>query len=52
MIVDFPEPDGPTIAVVSPAGIENEAFSSTGLNSFGEVGYLNVTLLNLIALLS
>lgn len=44
MMVDLPEPEGPTIAVVSPAFIENDAFSRTGLNSTGAVGYLKVTL--------
>ena len=48
--MDLPEPDGPTIAVVSPAFIEKVAFSSTGLNSGGDVGYLNVTLLKSIDL--
>ena len=48
MIVDLPEPDGPTIAVVSPALIEKLAFSRTGFYSGSEVGYLNVTFVNLI----
>ena len=52
MIVDLPEPEGPTMAVVSPALIEKVAFSSTGLNSGGYVGYLNVTFLKSIDLLS
>jgi hypothetical protein len=46
MTVDFPEPDGPTKAVVLPA-------SKTSLKSFKTVisgleGYLNVTFLNSI----
>lgn len=52
MMVDLPEPDGPTIAVVSPALIEKLASSKTGLNSGGCVGYLKVTFLKSIDLLS
>ena len=40
--MDLPEPEGPTIAVDYPAFILKDAFSSTGLNSSGAVGYLNV----------
>ena len=52
MIVDLPEPDGPTMAVVVPALIENVAFSRTGLCSGMAVGYLKVTFSNLISFLS
>ena len=52
MIVDLPEPEGPTIAVVSPALIEKDASSRTGLNSAGYVGYLKVTFLKSIDLFS
>jgi hypothetical protein len=37
------------MAVAYPAFIENEASMRTGLCSGSEVGYLNVTLLKLIA---
>jgi len=43
MIVDFPDPDDPTIAVNFPSGIENETFLRTvTLISFSHfrVGYL------------
>ena len=48
-MVDFPEPDGPTIAVVEPAFIEKLAFSRTGLCSSEAVGYLKVMFSNLIS---
>jgi hypothetical protein len=47
-MVDFPLPEGPTIAVASPALIEKEASISTGLCSAGAVGYLKVTFLKKI----
>lgn len=51
-MVDLPEPDGPTIAVVDPAFILKEAFSRTGLCSGSAVGYLKVTLSKEISFLS
>ena len=47
-MVDFPEPEGPTIAVVLPASMLNVAFSRIGLCSGRDVGYLNVTFVKLI----
>lgn len=44
--MDFPCPDGPTIAVDSPALILKLTFSNKYLYSFGAVGYLKVTFLN------
>ena len=51
-MVDLPEPEGPTIAVVVPALIVKVAFSNTGLCSSIAVGYLKVTFSNLISCLS
>ena len=47
--MDLPLPEGPTIAVASPALMLKLASISTGLCSGREVGYLNVTLVKLIA---
>ena len=44
--MDFPEPEGPTIAVACPALILKLASIKTGLCSAGAVGYLKVTLSN------
>lgn len=44
----FPEPEGPTMAVVYPAGISKVTFSSIFWYSFGAVGYLKETFLNFI----
>jgi hypothetical protein len=52
MIVDFPEPEGPTMAVVEPALILKEAFSRTGLCSGSAVGYLKVTFSKVISFFS
>lgn len=51
MIVLLPEPEGPTIAVVSPTLILKFTFSNTFYNFWAAVGYLNVTFLNYISLL-
>ena len=40
----LPRPDGPTIAVDSPAGIENDRLVKRNFYSFRTVGYLNETL--------
>jgi len=44
-MVDFPLPEGPTIAVAYPAFILKLASIKTGLCSGKEVGYLKVTFL-------
>jgi hypothetical protein len=49
-MVDFPEPEGPTMAVVNPAVISKEAFINTGWCSARAVGYLKVTFSKLILL--
>jgi len=40
----LPRPEGPTIAVDSPAGIENDKLVKRNFCSFKAVGYLNETL--------
>ena len=46
----MPEPEGPTIAVDSPAFILNETLFKIFLYSSAAVGYLNETFLNPIDL--
>jgi hypothetical protein len=51
-MVLFPDPDGPTIAVVTPDLISKSTFSKTFLIFSAARGYLKVTPLNLIAWLT
>ncbi len=48
----LPRPEGPTIAVDSPAGIEKDKSVKRNFFSSKTVGYLNETLWNLIDSLS